>query len=140
LEICAEFTCFTGTKVQILTSEEEICTRFTCFTGTKVQILTSCGGGAASARGSTGDLYSVYLLYWYKSTNPDTEEEQLLLEDPKDISGNYEEIVIEFGYFTSADRVMLTEYCTRLTSAYVSMRQHTSAFVSMRQHTYADVC
>jgi hypothetical protein len=75
LEICAEFTCFTGTKVQILTSEEEICTRFTCFTGTKVQILTSCGGGAASARGSTGDLYSVYLLYWYKSTNTDTEEE-----------------------------------------------------------------
>jgi hypothetical protein len=48
------FTCFTGTKVQILTQKLEAaltflpsqigaltaCTEFTCFTGTKVQILT----------------------------------------------------------------------------------------------------
>ena len=76
----------------------------------------------------------------FTGTNTDTEEEQLLLEDPKDISGNYEEIIIEFGYFTSADRVMLTEYYTRHTSAYLSMRQHASVCVSMRQHTYADAC
>jgi hypothetical protein len=66
LEIRAEFTCCTGTKLQILTCEEGICTGFTCITGTPVQILTYYGGGAACARGPTGDLYSVYLLYWYK--------------------------------------------------------------------------
>jgi hypothetical protein len=37
-------------------------TQFTCFTGTKVQILT----GADTTR-----YYSVYLLYWYESTNTD---------------------------------------------------------------------
>jgi hypothetical protein len=115
LEICAEFTCFTGTKVQILTSEEEICTRFTCFTGTPVQILTYYGGGAASARGSTGDLYSVYLLYWYKSTNPDTEEEQLLLEDPK-------EICTQFTCFTGTKVQILTlkrnSFCSRIQRTY----------------------
>jgi hypothetical protein len=41
-----QFTCFTGTKVQILTPEaparvEQVpLPQFTCFTGTKVQILT----------------------------------------------------------------------------------------------------
>ncbi len=41
------FTCFTGTKIQILTRREALLepaaiwgTHFTCFTGTKVQILT----------------------------------------------------------------------------------------------------
>jgi hypothetical protein len=34
-------------------------TQFTCFTSTKVQILT------------LGDRFSVYLLYWYKSSNTD---------------------------------------------------------------------
>ena len=45
-------------------------TQFTCFTGTKVQILTpeECGRGTvATAR------YVVYLLYWYKITNTDAE-------------------------------------------------------------------
>ena len=36
-----QFTCFTGTKIQILTqSGRQQGTQFTCFTGTKVQILT----------------------------------------------------------------------------------------------------
>ena len=38
-----QFTCFTSTKVQILTPEERRAfryTQFTCFTGTKVQKLT----------------------------------------------------------------------------------------------------
>jgi hypothetical protein len=41
-----QFTCFTSTKVQLLTSDEADCeylhvgTQFTCFTSTKVQILT----------------------------------------------------------------------------------------------------
>jgi hypothetical protein len=35
-----QFTCFTGTKVQILTQRREQRSHFTCFTGTKVQILT----------------------------------------------------------------------------------------------------
>ena len=39
--------------------------QFTCFTGTKVQILTLEASGA-----------SVYLLYWYKSTNSDAGGEQ----------------------------------------------------------------
>jgi hypothetical protein len=54
-------------------------TQFTCFTGTKVQILTSHLSEAsalifeASARpkGPILHRYSVYLLYWYKSTNTD---------------------------------------------------------------------
>ena len=49
-----QFTCFTGTKVPPLPC--------TCFTGTNVQILRQHGGGGAASR------YSVYLLYWYKST------------------------------------------------------------------------
>jgi hypothetical protein len=39
----AQFACFTGTKVQILTRREALRVagaQFTCFTGTKVQILT----------------------------------------------------------------------------------------------------
>ena len=35
----AQFTCFTGTKLQILTYLCRIA-KFTCFTGTKLQILT----------------------------------------------------------------------------------------------------
>ena len=61
----AQFTCFTGTKVQILTqlwrrpddASTKLCERlyqvnpkFTCFTGTKS---------------------GIYLLYWYKTTNSD---------------------------------------------------------------------
>jgi ferric iron reductase protein FhuF len=49
-------------------------TRFTCFTGTQVlallvQILTQTGEREATALWR----YSVYLLYWYKSTNTDAE-------------------------------------------------------------------
>jgi len=55
---CTQFTCFTGTKVQILTLRAcrrqgsairsargalfDTGTKFTCFTGTKIQILTRC--------------------------------------------------------------------------------------------------
>ncbi len=54
-------------------------TQFTCFTGTKVHILTSHLSEAsalifeASARpkGPILHRYSVYLLYWYKSANTD---------------------------------------------------------------------
>jgi hypothetical protein len=37
-------------------------TQFTCFTGTKAQILTQEGA-------ATQSVFSVFLLYWYKSTN-----------------------------------------------------------------------
>jgi hypothetical protein len=57
-----QFTCFTGTKVPPLPC--------TCFTGTNVQILRQHGGGGAASR------YSVYLLYWYTSTNFDEEGAQ----------------------------------------------------------------
>jgi hypothetical protein len=40
-------------------------TQFTCFTGTKVQILTTCSSQIKAHQ------YSVYLLYWYKSTDTD---------------------------------------------------------------------
>ncbi len=46
-----QFTCFTGTKVQILTQmwggpgARYPLSQFTCFTGTKVQILTQMWGG-----------------------------------------------------------------------------------------------
>jgi hypothetical protein len=41
-------------------------TQITCFTGTKVQILTLDAGNWPTLRCSD------YLLYWYKSTNTDT--------------------------------------------------------------------
>ena len=50
-----QFTCFTSTKVQILTQG----TQFTGFTRTQVQIL------------ALGARFSVYLLYWYKSLSTD---------------------------------------------------------------------
>ncbi len=43
-----QFTCFTSTKVQILTRRRRVAgTQFTCFTSTKVQLLTRrrCGKG-----------------------------------------------------------------------------------------------
>jgi hypothetical protein len=41
-----QFTCFTGTKVQLLTQKALLGAQFVCFTGTKVQILTQklCAG------------------------------------------------------------------------------------------------
>jgi hypothetical protein len=44
-------------------------TQFTCFTGTKVQIMTQ----KDLVRITHMSRYSVYLLYWYKSTNTDAE-------------------------------------------------------------------
>ena len=60
-----QFTCFAGAKVPPLP--------FTCFTGTKVQILRQHVGGGAASR------YSVYLLYWYKSTNSDARRSAIYL-------------------------------------------------------------
>ena len=41
-----QFTCFTGTKVQLPTQKAMLGAQFVCFTGTKVQILTQklCAG------------------------------------------------------------------------------------------------
>jgi hypothetical protein len=46
-----QFTCFTSTKVQILTQHVGGLsgTQFTCFTSTKVQILTQHVGGLSAA-------------------------------------------------------------------------------------------
>jgi hypothetical protein len=44
-----QFSCFTITKVQILTSEGGSRARFACFISTKVQILTSGGGSGRQA-------------------------------------------------------------------------------------------
>jgi hypothetical protein len=44
-------------------------THFACFTGTKAQRLTQ----KALCRGHAPLRYSLYLLYWYKSTNTDAE-------------------------------------------------------------------
>jgi hypothetical protein len=66
------FTGFTSTKVQILTQQRRREALLAMFRGQK--------GGASSytrARGMPGlgdglcDRYSLYLLYWYKSTNTD---------------------------------------------------------------------
>ena len=47
---------FTGTNVQILTPEERRCVPASQWRNTKTKLVG----------------HSVYLLYWYKSTNPDT--------------------------------------------------------------------
>jgi hypothetical protein len=49
-------------------------THFTCFTGTKVQILTLSAETVAEkvdCFGSQPPVYLLYLLYWYRSTNTD---------------------------------------------------------------------
>jgi hypothetical protein len=85
---CTQITCFTGTKVQILTPEacrpRLRCTQITGFTSTKVQILTpeACCprlrhvSMAWCSKVSDASLIALarcplYLLYWYKSTNTD---------------------------------------------------------------------
>jgi hypothetical protein len=79
-----QFTCFTGTKVQILTHakststdaahpQEILGTQFTCFTGTKVQILTQKALVESNFIIRGYKAGSVYLLYWYNSTNTDAE-------------------------------------------------------------------
>ncbi len=82
---CTQFTCFTGTKVQILTPEELrrgatqvaaragdafTCTQFTCFTGTKLVLLMQVAGDIAVPPALLAAA-SVYLLNWYKSTRTD---------------------------------------------------------------------
>ena len=63
-------------------------TQFTCFTGTEVQILTSeelrarRAAGRAAGRAHVPHmhaLHSVYLLYWYKSTYADVISGELRL-------------------------------------------------------------
>jgi hypothetical protein len=72
-----QFTCFTGTKVQILknrwgslaatvSARKGEGTQFTCFTGAKVKILTR--SAVVVLRSAA---YSVYLLYRCKSKNTD---------------------------------------------------------------------
>jgi hypothetical protein len=64
----AHFTCFTGTKVQILTHFEEMASaggqaggaHFTCFTGTKVQILTLMRLAGATTRAAPVEALLVY--------------------------------------------------------------------------------
>jgi hypothetical protein len=58
-----------------------ICTRFTCFTRTKVQMLTPDDGShiprhqlIAFSALFPFVWYSVYWLYWYKSANTDPPE------------------------------------------------------------------
>ena len=43
--------------------------QFTCFTGTKVEILTCCRARRARVTRCLGGSPSVYLLYWHTSTN-----------------------------------------------------------------------
>ena len=71
------FTCFTSTKVQILTAEELRARREHRLVS--VYLLywyksTNIDAEAPSAcAGTLADAVSVYLLYWYKSTNIDAE-------------------------------------------------------------------
>jgi hypothetical protein len=58
------------TELSLREDDRAAGTQFTCFTSTKVQMLTQ---RAVDARGRPRRRYSVYLLYWYKSTNADTE-------------------------------------------------------------------
>ena len=61
-----QFTCFTGTNVQILTQS----TRHSLSGDSGVRTSTPAG----RVRGLSSDgkaRYSVYLIYWYKSTNTD---------------------------------------------------------------------
>jgi hypothetical protein len=58
-------------------------TQFTCFTSTKVQKYKYCLRSTARRRRTQAPasaehvyIYSVYLLYWYKSTNSDAASER----------------------------------------------------------------
>jgi hypothetical protein len=82
-QLGTQFTCFTSTTVQILTpkdlrAEWTSCgaltarSSFTCVTGTKVQILTQ-KALAVDVLWRADGTQQLYLRYWYKSTNSDTE-------------------------------------------------------------------
>jgi hypothetical protein len=101
-----QLTCFTGTKVQILTRENAertsilrcllersgarkipslvTGTQYTCFTGTKVQILTQIPP-LLTATEHTHAISS--LLYWYKSTNADTNTDACATATPHTQAG-----------------------------------------------------
>jgi hypothetical protein len=59
----AQFTCFTGTKVQILTRPH-----FTCLTGTKVQILTRLRLVKAKAPGYLAAVASITACFFFVLT------------------------------------------------------------------------
>jgi hypothetical protein len=73
--VLAQFTCFTGTKVQILT--QQALSRFTCFTGTNSTNADAAEALQAVSRQRRGGAlaacfyYSVCLLGWYKSAKTD---------------------------------------------------------------------
>ena len=79
------YWCYKSTNIEqptLLPSSRTQGTQFTCFTGTKVQILTllpnasglACSSPPSNPHGGAWLLcerYPVYLIYWYKSTNTD---------------------------------------------------------------------
>jgi hypothetical protein len=79
------FTCFTGTKVQMLTPHAPSLGQKRCRDRGTAEPLAGGAmrgvGGGGAGRGAAGGggwtlvlgvrRYSVYLLYWYKSTNTD---------------------------------------------------------------------
>jgi hypothetical protein len=74
----AKLATLNATKAQLLNASSSVAVRLepapaggtavTCFTSTKVQILTQLRRRREAGASSCG-RYSVYLLYWYKSTN-----------------------------------------------------------------------
>jgi hypothetical protein len=58
-EVRPHFTCFTGTKVQIMALEKEACTADSGDPRRCRAVVSAC---------------AVYLLYWYNSTNTDARE------------------------------------------------------------------
>jgi hypothetical protein len=73
-QFCTQFTCFTGTKVQILT-QKALQRRPRRGRKSGRRKLRSCAKrrGRGGERETARARYSVYLLYWYKSTNADAE-------------------------------------------------------------------
>ncbi len=65
------YTCFTGTKVQILTQlREQGSDEYTCFTGTKVQIVTQLREqGSDECLTRNGGSTDAYL--WYRTLMPE---------------------------------------------------------------------
>jgi hypothetical protein len=108
--------------------------------------------GESEAAHPSMSRYSVYWLYWYKSTNTDARE-RIESGDADTRHGAVRACARLPGMHTSAyvsirqhtyvptelyERALASQVCIRLhTSAYVSMRQHTSAYLSIPQHTYA---
>jgi hypothetical protein len=66
------FTCFTGRQRATRSKASKLSILFTCFTG-RQRATRSCSTtpGRKACAASSASRYSVYLLYWYKSTNTD---------------------------------------------------------------------